>query len=118
LHLHQRVGEWTESHAAIFLRDEGTPEALLARLLAQLAEDRLVVAAVEQLLLRRLALLVHPFAHSLTDRFCLRRNFKIEHVSLLCDCVCLKRSGKRGSAATRSVGTGGKLFGCLQSAGP
>ena len=37
LHLHQRVGERAEAHAAIFLGDERAPQALRARLLAQRA---------------------------------------------------------------------------------
>ena len=35
LHLHQRVGERAEAHAAVFLRHERAPQALRARLLPQ-----------------------------------------------------------------------------------
>ena len=84
LHLHQRVGERAKAHAAIFLRNEGAPQALRPRLLAQFAQDRLVVAAVDQLLLRRHAFVMHPFAHFFADRFGFRRNLEVDgHVCSL-----------------------------------
>jgi hypothetical protein len=77
LHLHQRVGERPQSHAAIFLRHERAPQALRACFLAQIGEH-LVERLGIQLLFRGNAFVVHPFAHLFADRFGLGRDFEIE----------------------------------------
>ena len=61
LHLHERVGERAEAHAAVLRRNERAPESLGAGLRAQLAEHFLV-GAVLQLLLGRDAFVLHELA--------------------------------------------------------
>ena len=77
LHLHQRVGERTEAHAAIFLRHPRAPQAARAGLGPQRAEhlgERLGV----EFLLRGDALVMHPFADFFADRFGFGRDFEID----------------------------------------
>jgi hypothetical protein len=76
-HLHQRVGERTESHAAIFLRHPWAPQAARTGLGPQRTQhfgERLGI----EFLFRRNTLLVHPFADLLADRLGFGRNFKID----------------------------------------
>ena len=77
LHLHQRVGERAEAHAAIFLRHPRTPQALGAGLFPQRAQhlgERLGV----EFLFRGNAFVMHPFADLLADRLGFGRNFEID----------------------------------------
>ncbi len=76
-HLHQRVGERAEPHAAIFLRHPRTPQALGAGLFPQRAQhlgERLGV----EFLFRGNALVMHPFADFLADRLGFGRNLEID----------------------------------------
>ena len=83
LHLHQRVGERAEAHAAIFLGNERAPQALRARLLAQLGQHFVERLGV-QFLFRGNAFVVHPFADFFADRLGFGRDFEIDrHGSFL-----------------------------------
>ena len=84
-HLHQRVGERAEAHAAVFLRDERAPQALRARLLPQLPEHFVERLGVE-FLLRGDAFFLHPFADLFADRLGLGRDFEIDRHRLFPRC--------------------------------
>ena len=88
LHLDESVGERPKPHAAIFLGDERTPQALRTRLGAQFIEDRLVILARDQPLFSGLAFVMHPLAHPLADRLGLGRDFEIDRhvITLLMRC--------------------------------
>ena len=77
LHLHQRVGQRTQPHAAIFLRHPRAPQAARAGLGPQRAQhfgERLGV----EFLLRGDAFVVHPLADFLADRLGFGRDFEID----------------------------------------
>ena len=102
-HLDKGIGQGAKTHAAVFLGDEGAPEALGPRLGPQLGQYDLEGLPVHQTLLGRNALLVHPAAHPLADRLCVFRNLEIDrHGSLPCLVEATLRSeGFRGKALTR-----------------
>ena len=77
LHLHQRVGERAEAHAAILLRHERAPQPLRPRLLPQLPQHFVERLGV-QLLFRGNAFVMDPLADFLADRLGLGRNFEID----------------------------------------
>jgi len=76
-HLHQRVGERAEAHAAIFLRDERAPQPLRSRFLPQ-RRKHVIERLRIQLLLGRNAFVMHPLPHLFPDRLGLRWNFEID----------------------------------------
>ena len=84
-HLHQRIGERPEPHAAMLNREEGQPQPLGAGFGAQLGQHFLVGLAICHFLLGRDAFLLHPFAHALAYFLGLFRYREINrHVSLPC----------------------------------
>jgi hypothetical protein len=77
LHLHQRVRQRAEAHAAILLRHERAPQALRAGLGPQRPKhlgERLGV----EFLFRGDAVIVHPLADFFADRLGFRRDFEID----------------------------------------
>ena len=77
-HLDQRIGQRPKAHSAMLDWDEGQPQALRARLLAQFWQHVLERATVGHFLFSRNAFFLHPFAHALADFFCLFRYRKID----------------------------------------
>jgi hypothetical protein len=114
LHLHQRVGQGPEPHAAVFLGDEWAPQALRARLGAQLVQHLLVARLVGDALLGGDALVVHPLAHPLPDLPGVFRDLEVDghgRSSSLCrryrETAPSKRKGRRNGAL--SVGSSTRL---------
>ncbi len=95
----------------MFLRNERTPQTLLACLLSQGVENGLVGFLVGDLLLRGHALVVHPFAHALADFLGFLRNFEIDRHDVTFPCVLhrfahkTKEISHRGTEAQRHRGT-------------
>ena len=83
LHLDQGVGQGTQAHAAMLLGDEGGPQALGPRLGAQFSKHQLEGLPVQEPLLSRDALLVHPAPDPLAHGLCVFRNFEIDRHGFL-----------------------------------
>ena len=77
-HLHQRVCEGAEAHAAMLDREERKPEALLAGFRAQLFQYGLVGLAGRHFLFGGKALVLHPEAHALAHFLGVFRNREID----------------------------------------
>ena len=105
LHLHQRIRQRAEAHAAIFLRHPRAPQAARAGLGPQRAEhfgERLGV----EFLFRGDALIMDPLADFFADRLGFGRDFEIDrHGCFLASCCW---SGLRNGLNLRSASGNGK----------
>ena len=78
LHLHQRVGERAQPHAAMFLGNERQPQALRPRLGPQRVQHGLVISAFVQLLFRRPAFIIHPLPNPFANGLGFGWNLEID----------------------------------------
>ena len=83
LHLDQGVGKRAQAHAAMLLGDEGGPQALGPGLGPQFGKHQLEGLPVQEPLLSRDALLVHPAPHPLAHGLCVFRNLEIDRHGFL-----------------------------------